>query len=219
MNKILNLYIPNGTFSSTEDAAKRKRKELANKLRRGEEIKVGKDGNVTNSEHSSSKLHIPHGKLASFYWYDNDPGLLKEEKEAMREHFPDFNFLKLPDNRFAWRGKVNPGIIERDWHLLVAYEHNHPHNTSFGGSIKIYSENPDLKIMQDIIGYIPHLLTDSESVPYLCTAEHDDFKAGEEGEYVTSAASTIAWAIKWIAVFELWLEDEISTTEFTGHTF
>lgn len=215
------LNIPSGKLHSSDDAAKRKRKELAEKLRKGEKVKVGKDGNVTDAEYSSSRLHIPPGKLASFYWYDRDPDLLKEEKEAMKEHFPYFSYTFLPDGRFAWKGKVNTGILgyKLDWQLLVAYENNHPKKGSYGGSIKIYSLDPSLEDLREEIGSIPHLLTDSEGKLYLCTAELEDFKAGNEDEYVTSAASSIAWAIKWISVFELWLEGDINTSEFSGHTF
>jgi hypothetical protein len=61
---------------------------------------------------------------------------------------------------------------------------------------------------------IPHLLRDHDGHVYLCTARPEDVKAGN---IVTSAASSLAWAIKWISSFELYLAGDLSLTDFGAH--
>jgi hypothetical protein len=164
---------------------------------------------------------VPPGKLAgpSLYWYENDPELYQLEVQAMTRHespFRDFKLRKESDGRLAWIGQVSPGLLKggkRTYTLHAVYDHNHPHNSTFGGSVKVYMLDPDLDEMSQRIR-IPHLLRDAAGSVYLCTARHEDFKAGR---VTTSAASALAWAVKWISLFELYLSDEITYEQFAGH--
>ncbi len=99
------------------------------------------------------------------------------------------------------------------------YDHSHPSNDTYGGSVKVYAVEPDL---HEVAGgkRIPHTLTDSEGELYICTARKEDFKAGKTaGSTVTTAAVAIGWAVKWLSVFELWLNDEVSDAEFQSHVY
>jgi hypothetical protein len=165
---------------------------------------------------NEAAIEVPPGKLASFYWYQSDPELYQGEITAMNRFFPGFKLQQESDGRLSWVGWVTPGMLadaRRSYYLQVVYEHSHPSNDSFGGSIKVYSIDPDLNEIAKVSA-IPHTLPDSAGQLYICTSRPEDFNAGRT---VTSAASAIAWAVKWIAVFEMWLDGEISTESFRDH--
>lgn len=125
---------------------------------------------------------------------------------------------KLKDGRLSWTGVVQPKSVRKNavWRLQLVYDHNHPSNNSYGGSIKVYSISPDLNEMYKRLGGIPHTLRDASGNIYICTARKEDIRTGS---VVTSAVSSMAWAIKWIVVFELWLAGDVTTKEFSEHTF
>jgi len=220
------------TSSSAEDDAARKRRELREKLLNGEEVVVTQEGQIEDKEKqdpAKPNIVVPPGKLASqiiipdgtlaanFYWYERDPKLLQEERDAMREFFPQFRLEKLNDGRYSWVGMLTPKEVRRNarWYLQAIYDHNHPHNNSYGGSVKVYSIEPTLEeLVRQLGSNIPHTLRDASNHLYLCTARPEDVRVGQIS---TSAASSIAWAAKWITAFELWLAGEITTAEFAGH--
>ena len=219
------IRVPAGSCSSTsssssEDAAARKRRELRDKLLRGEQVVVTQGGAVEdeNPNPSQPAIRVPPGKLAaSFYWYERDPQLFADEKEAMTRYFPQFRLERLDDGRMAWNGVLAPDNLTPGarWYLQVVYDHNHPNNSSYGGSIKVYSIEPDLDAVYRNLGGIPHILRDYSGAIYICTSEPGDFVATAQRS--TTAASALSWAAKWIAAFELWLAGDLATAEFAGH--
>ena len=214
MKKII---IPKGILHTDEDEAARKRRELREKLLRGEEVKVTPQGHVKGTLHNSERgIIIPPGKLAGFYWYERDPELFRSEKEAMRRYFPQFELRRFDDGRLSWVGEIQTDLRPSGaWHLQAIYENNHPDNSTYGGSIRIYSIHPDLEELQDRLDEsIPHILRDPGGYIYICTARAEDFQAGDT---ISSAASALSWAAKWIAAFELWMNGDLSTWEFCGH--
>jgi len=220
------IYMPKGFLSthSDEDAAKR-RKELREKLLKGEEVKVTPVGHVMGvnerdsdgNRDNANAIVVPEGKLAIFHWYERDINLLRFEKKAMAQYFPNFKMEKLSDGRLCWVGELKTDLRKGGrWFLQAIYDNNHPHNNSYGGSIKVYSIDPDLEeIQEDLEQDIPHVLYDAGNNLYLCTARAKDVASGKD--MVTSAASSLAWAAKWIAAFELWMAGDLSTSDFSGH--
>ena len=215
------LTIPRGRAAVSEDAAARKRREVREKLLRGEVVKVSQSGTIRGQNdpapNTEPAIEVPEGKLAAgFHWYDNDPGLLVEEKGAMRCFFPQFQLDKLDDGRLCWTGALQTDLRpDGIWYIQAVYENNHPDNSTYGGSVKVYSIEPDLEELRSQLGGIPHVLKDSSGKIYLCTAEAHDVHAGPTRS--TSAASSIAWAVKWISAFELWLANDMTTAEFSSH--
>ncbi|MCL2174594.1 MAG: hypothetical protein FWB73_00985, partial [Treponema sp.] len=74
------LSIPAGIFASDDEAAAKKRREIAERLKKGQEVSVTNTGEVVTPNdpkaNSDSSIAIPPGKLAaSFYWYERDPNL------------------------------------------------------------------------------------------------------------------------------------------------
>lgn len=164
--------------------------------------------------------------MASFYWYENDPDLLRAEKLAMAQHFPNFKLQKLSDGRLYWVGEVNPlGAAGGTWTLMAIYEHDHPNNKRlFGSSVRVYSVKPDLNELSKAVGDLPHVLRDSKNQLYICTARQRDVdagkKTGDEATYdVTSAAKSLGWAVKWIFMVESWLYGDISDKDAFGHVY
>ena len=215
------IAIPPGRTAASEDAAARKRREVREKLLRGEAVKVSQRGTIHGQNdptpNNEPAIQVPEGKLAArFHWYENDVELLEEEKTAMRHFFPQFQLGKLDDGRLCWIGELETDLRAYGiWHIQAVYENNHPNNSSYGGSVKVYAIEPDLEEVRNEIGSIPHLLTDGSGQIYLCTSRPGDVYASPE--HSTSAASSISWATKWISAFELWMAGDMTTAEFNGH--
>ena len=197
--------------SSDDEASKRKR----------EKVGVDESGSVqVSSSETRDAIQVPPGQLAaSFYWYENDRELYQAEVEQMRRSFPRFTLQREDDGRLAWIGSITPGLLESDhrsYTLQVVYENDHPSTSTYGGSVKVYSIDPDLEEFTQI-ELLPHLLRDSQQQLYLCTNRTDDFRRG--GDSHASAASAVAWAVKWFAVFEMWLNGDVSKGDFSSHLF
>ncbi len=206
-----------------QDAAAERRKQLAAQLLRGEQVMVTQQGAIKPaSERGSNEVAItvPDGILAaSLYWYERDPELFQAEKEAMGHFFPQFRTDRLADGRMSWLGSLASGVpgSSRIWHLQLVYDHDHPSNNCWGGSIHVYPLEPDLKVIQQQLGEsIPHTLRDEATGDLsICTVEKQAFRHG--ADHSSTAASSLAWAAKWIAAFELWMLGELSTSDFAGH--
>lgn len=214
------ICIPQGKLA--DDAAlAAKRAELKRKLLEGGKITLKKDGGATGGAGEASSISIPQGKLAA-QWYENDPELLEMEKIAMARAFNGFELGRLDDGRLYWIGDVTPGVYEtkfgiserKTYTLMAVYEQNHPIQR-MGSSVHIYPVLPDVQDLIDFCGFRPsHLLVDSNGQYYLCTAEQNDTKAGST---VTTAASVLAWAVKWLTAYELVLTGDLPEEKFNQH--
>lgn len=210
-----NIQIPPGKLAVDDEQLKRKREELKKKLKEGKKVVVDQSGNVNPNDNSNTgnNIQIPPGKLA-FYWYEDDQQLLQEEIAAMNNFFPQFQLAKFEeDGRLYWHGTVEPEVLGgTSWYLQLIYDNSHPHNNNYGGSVKVYSIEPDLDEMATEFyevnsKVIPHLLTDGAGHKYMCTSEKENFQTGANNR-TTSAASCLAWAMKWIACYELLIAED-----------
>ena len=206
------------------DSAAERRKQLAAQLLRGEEVIVSQQGairSITERGSDEVAITVPEGKLAapSLYWYERDPELFQAELGAMNHFFPLFRPDLLVDGRMSWLGSLASGVpgSHRIWHLQVIYDHDHPHNDSWGGSIHVFPIDPDLRALEEELGEpIPHTIRHEGSGDIsLCTVEAEAFL--QDRDHSSTAASSLAWAAKWIAAFELWMLGELSTAQFAGH--
>ena len=217
------INVPRVRFAA--DAAAEERKKIREALLKGDsEVKITQSGNAKPASEvkpgDGNTINVPKGKLAaSMYWYENDPDLYREEVAAMNRQFPQFELKKLSDGRLCWIGTVKPTSVRENasWMLMLVYDHNHPSNNNWGGSVRVYVIDPDLDELNRKLGGIPHLLRDPSGNIHLCTARKEDVKTGRN--LSTSAVASLAWAIKWICVFELWLAGDVTTDEFRNHTF
>ncbi len=156
--------------------------------------------------------------MASFFWYEREPQLWENEKLAMQIFFPQFRSSKLSDGRIQWIGKVRPrAAAGLTWTLQLVYSNSHPSNDTFGGSIRVYSIDPDLDALAKKLGRLPHVLRDGAGHLCLCTARKEDFRTDDRA--TTTAASALGWACKWIFVFEEWVMQGAVGEEVFGHTY
>lgn len=208
------IFIPAGKLADDE-ALKHKREELKKKLLEGKKIPISPNGDVTTDNDTGKGIIIPAGKLAVNQWYEKEPSLLAAEKAAMSHAFPHFELEKLDDGRLAWSGTLNIGILgDNTWYIMAVYNNNHPQQV-MGSSVRVYLVEPDIQELINDLGWSPtHLLRDGNNQLYLCTAEAGNIKTGKE---VTSAASVIAWAVKWLMAFELVLTGDLPQEKFNEH--
>ncbi len=210
------ITIPPGKLAQDLDdaALKKKREDLKRRLLEGKKVSIGKDGDVTGKD-GESNIVIPPGKLAVQQWYERDPGLLAAEKAAMQRAFPHFQLDKLDDGRLCWIGELGVGVMgENKWTVMAVYNNNHPEQV-MGSSVRVYLVEPDIDELIEGLGVRPfHLLRDSNNQYYLCTAQAEDIKTGN---VVTTAATVMTWAVKWLAAFELTLTGDLSWEEFNTH--
>jgi hypothetical protein len=215
------VFVPKGKLAADDDAAARKRKELAERLRQGKPVNVTQSGEVVTSDdqktRESTTLTAPEGKLAAgFYWYERDRQLYQDELAAMNKFFPHFSLDKCDDGRLCWIGALNPrGKDGGVWTVMAVYDNNHPHHNTYGGSVKIYSIKPDLNELLRETERLPHILRDEKGHLYMCTARMEDVNIGKD---VTSAARSLGYATKWIWIVEGWLHGEQGEEVF-AHTY
>ena len=63
---------------------------------------------------------------------------------------------------------------------MVVYDHNHPHNNTYGGSLRVYSVKPDLNELYKAAGSLPHVLRDANGDLYMCTARKEDIDSPQQ---------------------------------------
>ena len=220
-NNESSISIPKGKLALDDDVVlKAKREALKKKLLEGGKITLKPDGNITDEKNNNeSSINIPKGKLAA-QWYEKDPALLEAEKLAMHRFFPDFTLDKLDDGRLYWIGELSPGIYETKFNrkmkytVMAVYNNNHPQQI-MGSSVRIYPVLPDVDDLIQMCGFRPyHLLRDSYDNLYLCTNEAGNVSIGTT---TTSAASVLAWAVKWLSCYELVLTGDLDKETFNRH--
>ena len=217
------IFIPKGKLAEDDAALKAKREALKKKLLEGGKITLKNNGSVTDDKGSDSSISIPKGKLAMSHitqWYEKYPDLLEMEKIAMAKAFPNFTLDKLDDGRLYWIGDLTPGIYETKFNermtytVMAVYNNNHPEQR-MGSSVRVYPVLPDVDELINKCGFRPyHLLRDSSDNLYLCTNEANDVSTGST---VTSAASVLGWAVKWLMSYELVLTGDLSKEDFCQH--
>ena len=214
------ISIPKGKLAEDDAALKAKREALKKKLLEGKTITLKNNGSVTDEQGTDSTISIPKGILAANQWYERDPELLEMEKIAMARAFPHFKLDKLDDGRLYWIGELTPGIYETKFNerltytVMAVYNNNHPQQV-MGSSVRVYPVLPDVDDLINRCGFRPfHLLRDSSENLYLCTNEADNVITGAT---VTSAASVLAWAVKWLMSYELVLTGDLSKETFNRH--
>lgn len=117
------------------------------------------------------------------------------------------------------------GSMCRKYDLLLVYDNDHP-QARYGSSVKAYLLNPTVDHLQDIVNRtsgvspknIPHLLRDGNGELYLCSADTRDVSTSLDSKGgITSAATSLRFALRWINIFELGLIDPVTWGKFQRH--
>lgn len=107
------------------------------------------------------------------------------------------------------------GIKCRKYNLALVYDNDHP-KVRYGSSVKTYPLSPTISELQEIVNKtpglspkkIPHLLPDANGELYLCSADRSDVSTSlDSSKGVTSAATSLRFALRWINIFEAGLLD------------
>ena len=155
-------------------------------------------------------------------WYRSNPSLQRAEIEAMHKFRPELRHSYLPNGNMYWEAQLTPEICgsSRSWNLLLVYDPDHP-KQRWGGSVKVYPVRPNIEEMQQLLKaaavkpkIIPHLLEDDYKNLYLCTAHYSYIN---KDNTITSAATCLRYAIRWINFFELGLLDQETWADFQKH--
>lgn len=220
-----NIMLISGTFAGEPLTQAEEMNNLADALYSGDTMTVDSDGVVhldggTNMVDNGAV--IPKGTFAAVsmpndpsQWYNkNDHRLFRTEVAAMRKFFPNagFRFMQSTGNMY-WviDMKVSETGFARTWRFMLVYDKDHPHNNTYGGSIKVCPIKPnesDIREMAEEYGRegVPHLLHDNGIGTYLCTRRSQDVKDGTKE--ANSAVSVAGWAADWALHFEVGLRDD-----------
>lgn len=137
-------------------------------------------------------------------WYENNPTLLEAEKFAMNKHFPKFNFEIMDDGRASWIGTIISSELHKEYHVLVVYDNNHPHNYFEDySSVKIYPIFPDADEMFGTVSdldYKEWLLQDAFNNKFMrLFTNREDI---DNQSTVQTAASFLYKATVWVDKYE-----------------
>lgn len=223
--------VPKATVAadtSVADAINRMRDNLAHG-----EVRVNSDGTVYNPGTPATQSSIANGDqfkpvpkatVAARQWYESNPDLQRAEIAAMAETKPDATWGYLPNGKMYWQIHLRPVNAKgeaRDWILLGVYDEDHPQQR-WGGSVKFYPVSPNYDEMMELVNHsnvtpkrIPHLLRDNDGQVYMCSQDRTRIQSGHnKGELVTTAATGLRFAMRWINIFELGLIDQKTWTMF-----
>lgn len=215
--------------------------DLINEMR-GEENPEGAvdsdDDTVMDEDNEQEQNAKPNPKLvpktvvSAGQWYESNPDLLIAEKAAMYDFQGNkAKFRILNDGRACWLVHCQPSIAERDkrycraYDIALIYDNDHP-QARYGSSVKAYLLNPTVDQLQDIVNRtrgvspknIPHLLRDGNGELYLCSADTKDVSTNlDSAGGITSAATSLRFALRWINIFELGLIDPVTWGKFQRH--
>ena len=216
--------IPEGTFAGEPLTQAEEMNDLADALYNGDTMTVDRDGVVHldgGSSTTENGAEIPKGTFAAqmpsdpTQWYNkNDHRLFRSEVAAMKKFFPKagFGFMKSTgDMYWVIDLKISQTGFSQTWRFMLVYDKNHPHNDTYGGSIKVCPIRPneaDLKATAKKYGRpdVPHLLHDDNLGTYLCTRRTEDVKDGIQE--ANTAVSVAGWAADWALHFELGMRNK-----------
>lgn len=214
--------------------------DLINEMRGGQNAKgTAAPDDTAAEEDSNEEQHakpnpklVPKTVVSAGQWYENNPSLLTAEKAAMYDFQGNkAKFRILGDGRACWLVHCQPSIAGRDkrycraYDIALIYDNDHP-QARYGSSVKPYLLNPTVDQLQDIVNRtrgvspkkIPHLLKDSNGELYLCSADIEDVSTDlDSAGGITSAATSLRFALRWINIFELGLIDPVTWGKFQRH--
>lgn len=211
--------------------------DLINEMRGGEDSEIEAEEDDVESyidepQVSANPKLVPKTVVSANQWYEKNPDLLTAEKAAMYDfQGKKARFCILKDGRACWMVHCHPSIAGRDkrycraYDIALIYDNDHP-QARYGSSVKAYLLNPTIDQLQDIVNRtsgvspknIPHLLRDGNGELYLCSADTRDVSTSLDSKGgITSAATSLRFALRWINIFELGLIDPVTWGKFQKH--
>jgi hypothetical protein len=145
----------------------------------------------------------------------------------MNDFKPDSRYGVVEDGRMYWLVSFTPTVAgrkTRTYTMALVYDEDHP-KARYGSSVKAYPIKPTISDLQTIVNRTPgikdksikHLLRDANGELYLCSADTTNCKDNLSRGGVTSAATSLRFAMRWINIFELGLVDPETWKKFQSH--
>jgi RsiW-degrading membrane proteinase PrsW (M82 family) len=151
---------------------------------------------VCNPPHNMPQLSV---QTVSYLrnWYEITPQLLEQEKAAITERYPDAEI------------EVNDGLVtvslnvttDFQWMIMLTYARNY---RKLKEQLRTYLLQPDLNELVAISAEIPYIKADLQGNYYLDVASQEQL----------SGVVTIDNALRWINLFEKWVNEEMELDEF-----
>ncbi len=230
-NQVKTSVVPKGIVST------RSVSELIDEMR-GETAQEGlsdngfeDEYNLDGEEPEKPKI-VPKAVVSSKQWYESNPDLFMAEKAAMYDYQGNrAKFGVMRDGRAYWRVRCQPAIAGKDkrscraYDIVLVYDNDHP-QARYGSSVKAYLIRPTITDLQEIVNKtpgvspknIPHVLRDPNGELYLCSADTSNVSTSlDSSGGITSAATSLRFALRWINIFELGLLDPVTWGKFQGH--
>ena len=212
--------ISDGSFAGEPLTENQEIELLADAVFDEDELSVDGEGIVHLDDGTNTSDNGPRISEGSFaaaampgdptQWYNkNDHRLFRTEVAAMKKMFPKagFGFMKSTGNMY-WviDMKISQTGFSNTWRFMLVYDKDHPHNHTYGGSIKVFPIKPNANELRQIATRngrpgVPHLLKDDNLGTYLCTRRTEDVEDGTHA--ANSAVSVAAWAADWALHFEI----------------
>lgn len=200
----------------------------------GKTLCVDSEGTISPADEVKAKdtefkaKTIPNATVsADVQWYMKDKDLLEAEVVAMHDFKPDARYTFFNDGRMCWCVRFTPTVAgkkTRTYNLALVYDTDHP-KARYGSSVRAYLISPTIEDLQRIVNNtpgitnktIPHLIKDNVGDIYLCTADTTNCVDSLEEDGVTSAATSLRFAMRWINIFEAGLRDPFIWDKFHKH--
>ncbi|MCL2073476.1 MAG: PrsW family glutamic-type intramembrane protease [Marinilabiliaceae bacterium] len=130
-------------------------------------------------------------------WYETNPLSFEQEKLEIWKRYPEAK-LDINDGLVTFILVVN---TTREWIIQLAYARNY---RNLKEQLRIYLIEPDLNELVEIENSIPFVKIDMSNSYYLDLALYNP----------ASGVKTIENVMKWIILFEKWVNEEIKIEEF-----
>jgi len=130
-------------------------------------------------------------------WFNVMPQLLEREKDSVLQSFPDARYM------------VDNGIVSfllnasgnYSWSLQLVYARNYRKQPEM---LRVYIIQPDLNELVQISGSLPYTKVDRSGSYYLDVTD----------QYDVSGVKTLYRALRWVGLFERWVEGDIDLSDF-----
>ena len=196
----------------------------------GNQVEASISNDVEKNENIPTKKQgiIPKAIVSvANQWYEKNKDLFEAEIVAMNDFKPDARYGFFEDGRMYWSVSFTPTVAgrrTRTYNLALVYDADHP-KARYGSSVKAYLIKPTIDDLQTIVNRtpeitdksIPHLLRDASGELYLCSADTTNCKDNLSNGGITSASTSLRFAMRWINIFELGLIDPETWRKFHAH--
>jgi len=209
------------------EAAKRARDAMVSDkplvMTKGGKI-YAKDDGIRNSLDNPVITELKGDNDFAAQWYEANRDLYDFEVREMKKDFPNANLGVLKDDRLYWDITLDKitdlSGKKHSWWLRFIYDSDHPHNKTYGGSIKVYPMQPSYEDLVSMAsragrGGVPHIYQDAYGNKVICTAPESQVVVNTSSNL--TALTSVSWTASWATHFLSGLSDAQVWAKFSRH--